>query len=158
MLLSGVLLLLKKDIAWIQPPSQRGVAEGMPLDIEAVLAIASAHKPLEVQTWDDVNRLDIRPGRGLVKLRANNGWELQIDWATGEPLLLAYRRSDIIEALHDGSFFHEWMKYGVFLPASLVLLLLWVSGVYLWLGVNRARRAKTRRQRLNCPAAIANPQ
>lgn len=158
MLVSGLLLMLKKDISWIQPPSQRGTVAQAPLDLEKLLLIAQTYPQLQLGSWDDVNRLDVRPGRSLVKLRANNGWELQMDWSSGEVLHLAYRRSDVIEALHDGSFFHDGVKYGVFLPASFILLGLWITGLYLWFGVNRARRIKAQRGRLNRPVASAGRQ
>lgn len=44
-----------------------------------------------------------------------------------------YRRSDLIESIRDGSFFGgDWVKLGLFLPAGLVLLLLWFSGLWMW--------------------------
>lgn len=43
--------------------------------------------------------------------------------------------SDFIESLHDGSFFAgDISKLGVFLPAAIGLLILWLSGIYMfWL-------------------------
>jgi hypothetical protein len=43
--------------------------------------------------------------------------------------------SDFIESLHDGSFFAgDISKLGVFLPAAIGLLVLWMSGIYMfWL-------------------------
>ena len=85
-----------------------------------------------VQTWEDVNRLDVRPGRGMVKLWAHSGWEVQIDTATGAVLQSAYRRSDMIEALHDGSWFHDGVKYGWFVPTGIALLVMLGTGIYLF--------------------------
>ena len=35
--------------------------------------------------------------------------------------------------IHDGSFFGgDWTKLGLFLPAGIVLLLLWLSGLWMW--------------------------
>ena len=35
--------------------------------------------------------------------------------------------------IHDGSFFGgDWTKLGLFLPSGLVLLLLWLSGLWMW--------------------------
>lgn len=62
-----------------------------------------------------------------------NGWEVQIDLGTGRVLQTAYRRSDLIESIHDGSFFAgDWTKLGVFLPAGIGLLLLWGGGIWMW--------------------------
>ena len=88
---------------------------------------------MHVQRWDDVNRLDVRPGRGLVKVWLQNGYEVQIDLGTGRVLQVAYRRSDLIESIHDGSFFGgDWTKLGLFLPTGVTLLLLWLGGVWMF--------------------------
>ncbi len=59
-------------------------------------------------------------------------------------LQTAYRRSDLIESIHDGSFFAgDWSKLGVFLPSGVALLLLWITGLWMfWLpfSVQRKRR------------------
>lgn len=44
-----------------------------------------------------------------------------------------YRRSDLIEAIHDGSFFHEHAKLWLFLPVAVVVLVLWITGMYMFL-------------------------
>ena len=80
------------------------------------------------------------PGRGIVKVQACNRTEVQVDLQTAEVLQVAYRRSDLIESLHDGSFFHDRVKLWIFLPVALLLLGLWVTGVYLFVLPYLARR------------------
>ena len=87
----------------------------------------------------------MRPGSGVAKVRAKNRWEVQVDTATGEVVQVAYRRSDLVESIHDGSWFHERAKLWVFLPAGIVLLGLWITGVYLWFLPYVARRRKRRK-------------
>lgn len=84
-------------------------------------------------TWSSVERIDIRPRKGLAKVLLEDKTEIQVDLGTGQVLARAYRRSDLIEALHDGSFFAgDGSKLGVFLPAGLALLVLWISGIWLF--------------------------
>ena len=83
--------------------------------------------------WDDVNRIDLRPGRGMAKVWLRNGWEVQVDLGSGRVLQAAYRRSDLIESLHDGSFFAgDLSRLGIFVPAGLCLLLMWVTGLWMF--------------------------
>ena len=97
----------------------------------------------QVKDWGDISRLDVRPSRGLIKVTAKNNWEIQVDAGTGQVLQAAYRRSDLIEALHDGSGFHEAAKLWVFLPAGATLLVLWLTGIYLfWLPIGVRRRKR----------------
>jgi hypothetical protein len=130
---SGVLLHLKKDAAWIQPPEHKGSPGRLEASFERILEALRAVPEAGVRGWEDVDRLDVRPEKGMLKVRCRNSWEVQIDTATGGVLQVAYRRSDLIESIHDGSFFHTWVKSWIFFPAGLVLLGLWLTGVYLFL-------------------------
>jgi len=143
-IVSGLLLQLKKDWSWVQPPTQRGSLQQLAIDWDTILTQAASVEEAGITSWDDIDRLDVRPARGLIKVRAKSRWEVQLDAVTGEVLQTSYRRSDLIESIHDGSFFSGGVKLWVFLPTAIILLGLWVSGVYLWLLphlVKRRRRA-----------------
>lgn len=146
-LVSGVLLQLKKDWSWVQPPTMRGQEQELALGWDEILETVRNVPEAEVRTWDDIERLDVRPGRGLVKVRCNNRWEVQLDAGTGAVLSSSLRRSDLIESLHDGSWFHDRAKLWIWLPTAFILCVLWGTGVCLWLLphlVRRRRRVKPR--------------
>ena len=143
-IVSGILLQTKKQFAWIQPTELRGAGKNPSVSLPQVLEICRGIPEAEIESWDDVNRLDVRPSRGMLKVWAKNNWEIQIDTETGAVLQTAYRRSDIIESIHDGSFFHDNIKMWIFLPSGIVLLLLWLTGIYLFaLPILMRRRRKT---------------
>jgi hypothetical protein len=130
---TGLLLQMKKHSAWVQPVEHRGTGSTPQIDFEGILASLKSVAGMNVRSWDDVNRLDVRPGRGVVKAWLMNGYEVQVDLGTGRVLQTAYRRSDLIETIHDGSFFGgDWVKLGLFLPAGATLMLLWVGGLWMW--------------------------
>ena len=130
---AGLLLMLKKEIEWIQPPTQRGASQDLPaLSLEALFAAAKAVPEAAFTDWRDLERVDFKASKGVVKFVGESRWEVQVDTATGEVLQVAYRRSDLIESIHDGSFFADWAKLYLFLPAGVVLLLLWLTGLYLF--------------------------
>ncbi|MDX2115214.1 MAG: PepSY-associated TM helix domain-containing protein [Planctomycetota bacterium] len=140
---TGILLLAKKYVPWIQPTERTGAAPNSPtISFDDILAACRTDPRLEISTWADVNRLDVRPARGIVKVRARNDWEAQIDLASGELLQVAYRRSDLIESIHDGSFFADWAHTVLWPAAALSLLFLILSGLFLWLKpkLRRSRR------------------
>ncbi len=144
---SGLLLQVKKQIPWVQPPSMKGSAKNKtPVQSWGnLLAVARSIPEAQIESWEDVDRIDVRPGKGTAKLQSRNRWELQIDLATGEILSSTYRRSDLIESLHDGSFFSDGAKLWVFLPNGLILFGLWLTGAWLWwipLGAKRRRLSK----------------
>jgi len=131
-IISGILLMLKKESHWIQPSSQRGIETTPKIAFSEVLETVKRIPEAKISHWDDVKLLDVRPSKGIIKVRAKNRWEIQLDAATSEVLQVAYRRSDLIEELHDGSFFHDKVKMGIFLPSAFILLILWVTGMYLF--------------------------
>lgn len=131
-IVTGILLQLKKEWTWVQPPMARGKGTTPEISLSAVLQAARSVPEAEIKSWRDVDRLDVRPARGVVKVQARSRWEIQIDMQTAEVLQVAYRRSDLIESLHDGSWFSDGVKFWVFLPVALVVLTLWATGIYLF--------------------------
>ena len=127
---TGLLLQVKKHWNWVQPTEYRGTGTIPCLDFERILSIVKNIPGLGVSGWEDINRLDVRPGRGLVKVLLHNGWEAQVDLGTGRVLHTAYRRSDLIESIHDGSFWAgNLSRFGLILPTGVGLLLLLITGI-----------------------------
>jgi uncharacterized iron-regulated membrane protein len=131
-IISGILLLLRKEFAVIQPPSQKGSSVIPTIAFEMILQKAITVPNAEIFSWQDIDRLDVRPKKGIVKVRAKNGWEIQLDTANGEILQVMYRRSEWIESLHDGTFFHKSANLWLMLPSAIILLTLWLTGLYLF--------------------------
>lgn len=130
---TGILLLLKKEFHWIQPSTAEGPFGPPSIGFDRILAATMAVPEAAVFSWDDIDRLDIRPEDAIAKVHCKNGYEVQVSTVSGEPLQVAYRRSDLIESIHDGSFFHERAKLWVFLPNAVILFMLWLTGLWLWL-------------------------
>lgn len=144
-LATGILLQVKKEVAWVQPPTQRGQAQEPAISLDALLAAAMQPAAAGIRGWADIDRIDIQPGRGIAKVVAHNRWEVQIDTHSAQVLQVAYRRSDLIEQIHDGSWFHERAKLWVFLPVAIVVLVLWGTGVYMIFLPYLARRWRHQR-------------
>lgn len=147
--LTGLLLAWKKNVDWIQPPTQKGVATDLSgwksideLSNIAVKAFQIAHPALEE---NPVDRLDVRPSKGIVKVLLEKGyWEVQLDGVTGEVLSIAQRHSDWIEALHDGSIVSQSFKLLSMNGLSIGLFVMIISGFWLWYGPKLLRRRKRR--------------
>jgi uncharacterized iron-regulated membrane protein len=130
---TGLLLQLKKQWTWVQPPEKRGTGKAPVVGFPEILESLKHVPGMGVTSWADVNRLDVRIDKGMTKVWLQNGYEVQVDLGTGEVLQTAYRRSDLIESIHDGSFFAgDWTKLGLFLPTGATLLLLWLGGIWMW--------------------------
>ena len=94
-----------------------------------------------------VDRIDIRPDKGMVKFVFVEGyWGVQLDCTTGKLLHLERRRSDFIENIHDGSGLDYLFKtrYGQIklVYTSIMgsaLLVFTISGFWLWYGPKRFR-------------------
>lgn len=148
--LTGVLLSLKKDVALIQPPTQKGQSEGLadwkPLEELSLLAQQALYTAQPDQLGNPINRLDVRPQKGMVKvLFENSYWEVQLDGQTGSTLSIAKRHSDWIEALHDGSIISDPFKLVSMNVLGWGLLFLIFTGIWLWYGPKLLRRWRKRR-------------
>lgn len=141
---SGLLLQVKKQVPWIQPAEQRTAVSTPSVPWDAVMAAARALPEAGVTDWSDIDRVDVRPSKGILKIITTSRWELQLALEDGRVLQTAYRRSDLIESLHDGSFFGDSAKLWVFLPVGFIVFGLWLTGLYLWALPILMRRKRAR--------------
>ena len=155
---SGLMLGWKKHSnGYLLPETQRGSAAALEqwlpmhtLQANAQQAIIDSLPPGASTT---VDRMDVRPGKGIVKVRfEGHHWGVQLDGATGEVLQVAKRRSDWMEALHDGSIVEAplgigggYFKLIYTTVMSVALLLFTITGFWLWYGPKVLRRQKRRR-------------
>ena len=132
-LITGILLLLKKEIEYIQPASMKGSAKNYPnISFEQILVLAKSVPQANINSWQQIDRLDVRPSKGIIKVRAKSLWEIQIDLATGKILKVAYRRSDIIEKLHDFTYWQDSANLWFTLPIAITILLISGTGIFLF--------------------------
>ena len=94
---SGLLLQVKKEFDWLQPPTQKAQNSAPTLAFDDVLATVN-------------------------------------------------RRTDTIEAIHDGSWFFEGAKLWVFLPAAILLFVLWVTGLVMLITTLKSKYRKQKYQ------------
>jgi uncharacterized iron-regulated membrane protein len=153
--ITGIMLLVRKEFAALQPPTQIGSGVIPTISFEEVLRITRSAAPqANIRSWQDIDRLDVRPSIGIIKVRARNRWEIQIDSSDGRVLQVAYRRSDLIESLHDGTFFHQYVSYLVMLPGALILLTLLITGVHMFFYPHIAKRRRLREAVPSLPISL----
>lgn len=144
-LVTGLLLQVKKQWTWVQPEEQRGTPTESPITMADAVALMQTDSDVAISGWDDIDRFDVRPSKGMMKVRLNDGREVQMDLSDGRILQIEYRRTDLIESLHDGSWFGgEVTKIGLFLPAAIVLLIMWISGIWMFWAPIPIRRKRRR--------------
>ncbi|MFG0329881.1 MAG: PepSY domain-containing protein [Phycisphaerales bacterium] len=146
---TGFLLLIKKQVAWIQPPTLSGAAGGVGdfIGNNELFEIVFAQNHPDFASLEDIDRVDFRPDKRVHKVRSNHNYaEMQVCAVTGAVLSVDFRTSDLIEQIHDGSIAGEWMHLGVMPLVSAGLLFLVFSGLWLWIEplVKRRRRRRER--------------
>ena len=143
---TGVLLTLKKEFATLQPPLATAVAPGLPAtSLDRLLGAVASETNRPGMSWRDVDRIDVRPNDGLAKVILNDRTEYQVDLHTVRVLQIGYRTSDLLESIHDFSFLGgDWSKYLLSLPSGIALIVLWVTGGYMFIQPMLVRRRKRR--------------
>jgi hypothetical protein len=145
---TGILLGWKKDSETLQPTTRKGTTT----DLEKwqsfqAISESALHAMDSLGIHDNtIDRFDVRPDKGIVKVLFSNGyWEVQVDGASGKALSVAQRHSDWIEHLHDGSIVSDFFKLIYTNILGVGLLVLSVTGVYLWYAPKIVRRSKRRK-------------
>ena len=129
---TGILLLTKKEFAFIQPPTAKGQSSIPSISFDQVLSIANTIDQAQIRSWDDIDRLDVRPSKGIIKIRSRNSFEIQIDSLNGKVLHVAKRRSDFIESIHDGTFYQKNANLWLMLPVAITALVMAITGIIMF--------------------------
>jgi uncharacterized iron-regulated membrane protein len=149
--ITGILLGLKKNVGLLAP-TQKGVssdlATWLPIDSLQKIAIKTLHDSVSADLSSEMDRIDVRPQKGIVKFVFKNHYTgLQLDGTSGKLLLIEKRKSDFIEDLHDGSILDnlfgtsdEQVKVGYTVVMGVSLFMLILSGLWLWYGPKILRR------------------
>ena len=148
--LTGVMLGWKKQ-AKLTPPTETGTSA----DPRQWLALDSIHHIAQQYAKDSlqgaqIDRIDVRPAKGTAKILFTNDYtELQIDLTSGRIARRQKRWNDLIEHIHDGTIVDRLLgtggdpfKIGYTSMTSLGLILLSVSGFWMWWNPKRIRRLK----------------
>lgn len=150
---TGLLLGWKKHSGgYILPNTEKGsstvLARWLPLDSLQWAAQRAIQQQFPLKSLV-VDRMDVRPDKGVVKVSfKKHFYEVQVDGATGNVLAVNLRKSDIIEQIHDGSIVEHFIETDgtvkLFYTSLLGfgLLVLTVSGFWLWYNPKRIRNLK----------------
>ena len=149
---TGLLLGWKKHTGGlILPKSHAGTStdmrEWLPVSVLHERAVAVARDSISPDLSLELERIDFRPDKGMVKFMFVEGyWGVQLDCATGNLLHIERRRSDFIENIHDGSILDhltgtsgEQIKLVYTSMMGVALLTFTITGFWLWLGPKRMR-------------------
>ncbi len=152
---TGLLLGWKKNsFGLILPPTSNGISPDLktwlPFDSLQTLAIKALHDSVSADLAVDLERIDARPSKGIVKfVFEDDYWEVQLDGTTGNVLQISRRKSDIIENIHDGTILdvlfntkNDQFKLSYITIMGLALLMLTVTGFWLWYGPKKMRKQK----------------
>ncbi|MCE9539542.1 MAG: PepSY domain-containing protein [Bacteroidetes bacterium] len=157
--ITGLLLGWKKNsFGLILPAASKGISSDLktwlPLDSLQTIAIKTLHDSISPVLSDELERIDARPQKGMLKfVFADDYWEVQLDGTNGNVLQINRRRSDIIESIHDGTILdvlfntkNDQLKLSYTSIMGLALLLLTISGFWLWYGPKKLRKQKQKRK------------
>lgn len=134
---TGFFLAMKDRFAFMRPPVQ----EAVPLDraedilpVAEILRIAFNAGHPELSEVKEVDRVDYRPKDNVFKVVSKDGYrEIQVDGSKGTIVSNAFRNDQLMEDIHDMSFFAD-AAHGYLLPTVAVFLcLLSITGVIIFL-------------------------
>jgi uncharacterized iron-regulated membrane protein len=131
--ISGILLNHKQALGLmpdVRQDAQASFAEALPM----AELVALADRAAPEAAAEGVDRLDVRPRRGIMKVRYRDRvvTEVTVDIHSGAVLEVGERNDVFLEKLHTGEIFGDsWVLLSD--AAALALILLVISGYWLWL-------------------------
>ena len=143
--ITGILLGWKKNINLLQPAERNGTAAALAHWASLDAIVLAAHHAVDSVVGHPltVDKLDVRPGKGIVKVLFKEGyWEVQVEGVSGKVLSVSRRHSDWIEKVHDGSIVGDIFKITYTNALGWGLLILSLSGFWLWYGPKVVRKIK----------------
>lgn len=162
--ITGLLLGWKKNSGGlILPPNSKGVSADLknwlPFDSLHSIAVKALRDSVSPDLSPELERIDARPQKGMVKfVFEKRYWEIQLDGTTGKVLQITKRTSDIIENIHDGTILdvlfntkNDPFKLSYTAIMGLSLLMLTLSGFWLWYGPKRLRKRKKKDSQKHLP-------
>ena len=144
---TGFLLLLKKRVDWIQPPTLQGAAGGADefITMQQLLDVVHAQDNPDFATLADIDRIDFRPDDRVFKvISKHHQSELQVCAVTGRVMSTGRRRSDLLEDIHDGSFWAGWWHDWAMPLFGVGLVFMTGSGLWMWIEPTLRRRKRRR--------------
>ena len=154
--ITGLLLGWKKNsggylLAATKKGASADAADWLPSDSLINIAIHYLQDSISVNLSPEIDRLDYRPSKGIVKVLFTQHYDaVQIDCSTGQVLSHDVRRSDWVEHVHDGTIVDNWLglSNGAFKLIytsimGIALLIFTLTGFWLWYGPKRLRKMKT---------------
>lgn len=130
---TGLILHLRKESSWIEPPEVGVPGSAFELSVNQIPNGARRALPDKIRGWEDVDSVNIQPRKGLVIVRTVDRWEVQLHPTTADTLQVVRRRVDLIQQLHDGSWFGQPVKFAVFFTSGLLLTIVLGSGLFIFL-------------------------
>lgn len=146
--ITSILLAWKKKAELLPPTLETKIEQGEWISPAEMVSIAESEMA-KIGESTEVDRIDIRPDKGVAKVTFKTHFtEVQLDGLSGEVLSIETRHSDWIEKVHDGSIVDFYLqgdeaaKLTYSTLTSLGLILMSVSGFYLWYFPKLIRRLK----------------
>lgn len=133
---TGFALALKSIVPAIKAPTQKGAKIDSPRDLvhpHVVMTSAFGVGLPELAEPKHIDRLELHNSKNIYKVTSKEGYhEVQIDGATGKVLSVSKRNDQLLENIHDLSFFNESFRVYILPIVALMLFILGVSGLVIY--------------------------
>jgi len=121
-----------------QVKAEGALSQFMPIDSLEKAAVTALNENAGT-TFKKSEKVEIKISKGTVLFYFKDAYSVQLNGETGMPTLIEKKYGGIIQDIHDGAILDSWIvnsfsgfKKGYSLIMGLSLLLLTITGTYLW--------------------------
>jgi len=135
--LTGFLLALKGQVSAIKIPTQKGTKFVTQQDLihpSVVMEKAFALGIAELAEIGHIDRLELHLGKSVYKVTSKEGYhEVQVDGVSGKVLSVGKRNDQLLEDIHDLSYFHPSFRIWVLPVVATILFVLGTTGLVIYI-------------------------
>ena len=131
-----------------QIKAETSMNKWMSLDSLESHAIVTLNEKIN-KKFEHAKNIQIRPLKGYINFSFKGNYDIQIDGATGKTIRIEHKNGEFIQDIHDGSIIEELLKSKLGLSKKiyttimgLALLLLTVSGFWMWFKPKQMKQSK----------------
>ena len=123
----------------------------LPVDSLEIMAVKSLNEKIQGK-YKHAEKIELKPSKGYISFSFKNYYTVQLDGATGIPLLIEQKAGGFIQDIHDGAIADSLYngKSGIAKKVysttmGLALLFMTISGFYLWYKPKQLKNKKNNR-------------
>lgn len=127
--ITGTFLIMRSHLSFIQPSKTNKQS----ISLFSIAPVSEVLRVAEKKQKGKITSIIFYPKKGYFSVRTDSDYEMRLHGESLKILTEGPKLTGWLIKLHEGSFFSEIVRDYIFLPSAFGLLILIVSGIYIYI-------------------------